>query len=151
MQCTLFYCSLLFSYHIIAHCYPLPCYDTRSFSEVWKGRDSFSDAKARTETIEVLKKMIGSWLDEYYPEMPQKERQRMAEGMDLSLIENKKEESMKTFYEINNVIRMSFIEMQYMKKVSKRIIVNTCSSAPASIVPASFIYSGNDECFTSYG
>jgi hypothetical protein len=42
----------------------------------------------------------------------------MAEAMDMSLIEQKKEEGMRTFYEINNVVRMSFIEMQYMKKVS---------------------------------
>ena len=41
----------------------------------------------------------------------------MAEAMDVSMVERKKEESMKTFYEINNVVRMSFIEMQYMKKV----------------------------------
>lgn len=92
---------------------------SHSFSEVWKGRDSFSDAKARTETIEVLKKMIRSWLDDYYPEMSQNQRQVMADAMDVSLIENKKEESMKAFYEINNVIRMSFIEMQYMKKVRR--------------------------------
>jgi hypothetical protein len=98
----------------------------RSFSEVWKGRDSFSDAKARTETIEVLKKMIRSWLDDYYPEMSKKQRQRMADAMDVSLIENKKEESMKTFYEINNVIRMSFIEMQYMKKVGS---VHSCAAS----------------------
>lgn len=69
------------------------------------------------ETINVLKKMIESWLAEFYPQMSPEERSRMAHAMDLSLIENKKEESMKTFFEINNVVRMSFIEMQYMKKV----------------------------------
>lgn len=52
----------------------------------------------------------------------------MAEAMDVSLIENKKEESMKTFYEINNVIRMSFIEMQYMKKVCSLVGVDVSSS-----------------------
>ena len=72
------------------------------------------------EAIETLKKMIRSWLDDTYPEMPGEKRQRMAQNMDVSLIEVKKEESMKTFYEINNVVRMSFIEMQYMKKVSLR-------------------------------
>jgi hypothetical protein len=69
------------------------------------------------EAIESLKKMIRSWLDDTYPEMPETSRIDMAESMDISLVERKKEESMKTFYEINNVIRMSFIEMQYMKKV----------------------------------
>lgn len=60
--------------------------------------------------------MLHSWLDETYPNMPIESRNRMAETMDMSLLEKKKEESMKTFYEINNVVRMSFIEMQYMKK-----------------------------------
>lgn len=65
--------------------------------------------------MEALKSMIRSWLDETYPTMPVAERIAMAEAMDISLLEKKKEESMKTFYEINNVVRMSFIEMQYMK------------------------------------
>jgi hypothetical protein len=69
------------------------------------------------EAIESLKKMIKSWLDDTFPEMPEQKRVAMAESMDVSMVERKKEESMKTFYEINNVIRMSFIEMQYMKKV----------------------------------
>ena len=68
--------------------------------------------------MESLKKMIYSWLAEFYPDMSEDERIKMANTMDVSLIEKKKEESMKTFYEINNVVRMSFIEMQYMKKVS---------------------------------
>ena len=70
--------------------------------------------------MESLKKMIHSWLAEFYPDMPENERIKMANAMDVSLIEQKKEESMKTFYEINNVVRMSFIEMQYMKKVSSQ-------------------------------
>jgi len=69
------------------------------------------------EATESLKKMIRSWLDDTYPEMPVSDRIKMAEAMDVTLVERKKEESMKTFYEINNVVRMSFIEMQYMKKV----------------------------------
>lgn len=60
--------------------------------------------------------MIRSWLDDTFPEMPVKERIELSENMDVALLEQKKEESMKTFFEINNVIRMSFIEMQYMKK-----------------------------------
>lgn len=88
-----------------------------SFEHIWKGRDNFSDERNRKEVMEVLVKMIKAWLDENYPDMPESERQAMATAMDVSLIERKKEESMKTFYEINNVIRMSFIEMEYMKKV----------------------------------
>lgn len=62
--------------------------------------------------------MIRSWLDETYPDMPVQERQRRATAMDISLIEAQKEESMKTIYELNSVIRMSFIEAQFIKKVS---------------------------------
>lgn len=89
-----------------------------SLNELWKGRENFSDRKARMDAIDALKKMIKSWLDDFCPDMPEHERVVMAERMDISLIEQKKEENMKTFYEINNVVRMSFIEMQYMKKVS---------------------------------
>jgi hypothetical protein len=67
--------------------------------------------------------MIKSWLDDTYPKMPENERVAMAEAMDVSLVERKKEESMRAFYEINNVVRMTFIEMQYMKKVSLQITV----------------------------
>jgi hypothetical protein len=70
-----------------------------------------------------LKKMILSWLEDYHPDMPASEQLQLAEAMDISLIERKKEESLRApFYELNNVIRMSFIEMQYMKKV--RIVCN---------------------------
>ena len=85
------------------------------------------------EVINVLKKMIKAWLDENCPNMPESQRQAMAEAMDVSLIERKKEESMKTFYEINNVIRMSFIEMEYMKKV--RI---SCLSEPRGVATSIF-------------
>jgi hypothetical protein len=36
--------------------------------------------------------------------------------MDISLLEERKEASMKNFYELNSVIRMSLIEMQFIKK-----------------------------------
>jgi len=49
--------------------------------------------------------------------MPEAQRAELSEAMDVTLLEQQKVESMKTFFEINNVIRMSFIEMQYMKKV----------------------------------
>jgi hypothetical protein len=89
-----------------------------SATELLKGRENFSDKNARTDAMESLKKMISSWLADTFPEMPEAKRLSMAEAMDISLIEQKKEESLKApFYELNNVVRMSFIEMQYMKKV----------------------------------
>ena len=36
--------------------------------------------------------------------------------MDISLIEEKMEESIKHIYELNSVVRMSLIEMQFIKK-----------------------------------
>ena len=38
------------------------------------------------------------------------------QAMDISLIEEKFEESIKHIYEINSVVRMSLIEMQFIKK-----------------------------------
>ena len=38
------------------------------------------------------------------------------QAMDISLIEEKMEESIKHIYEINSVVRMSLIEMQFIKK-----------------------------------
>jgi hypothetical protein len=61
--------------------------------------------------------MIQSWLDDNYPNMPAAERAMRAQAMDISLIEAKKSESLNSIYEINNVIRMSFIEAQFIKKV----------------------------------
>jgi len=80
------------------------------------GRESISDHKARAEAIGACKKMIRAWLDDCYPDMDKAERADRAEKMDMSLIELKKEENMKTFYEINSVVRMSIIEMQFIKK-----------------------------------
>uniref|UniRef100_A0A7S3L1P6 Uncharacterized protein n=1 Tax=Amphora coffeiformis TaxID=265554 RepID=A0A7S3L1P6_9STRA len=85
-------------------------------NEILKGRKSFSDIKARQDTTQALKEMIRSWLDEMYPKMGEAERIAMSERLDMSLIERKKAESMKTFFELNNVVRVSFIEMQYMKR-----------------------------------
>jgi hypothetical protein len=58
--------------------------------------------------------------------MPEAERARRAEIMDISLLEETKEQNMKSLYEINSVIRMSFIEMQFIKKVrfNKRLAVD---------------------------
>mmetsp|Transcript_14644 Transcript_14644/g.22880 ORF Transcript_14644/g.22880 Transcript_14644/m.22880 type:complete len:862 (-) Transcript_14644:1428-4013(-) len=78
--------------------------------------ETISDRKARTEAIESCKKMIKSWLDETFPEMQENERKARADKMDMSLIEQKKEESIKKIYEINSVVRMSLIEVQFIKK-----------------------------------
>ncbi|KAL7564526.1 hypothetical protein ACA910_017681 [Epithemia clementina (nom. ined.)] len=87
------------------------------FEEIWKGRASFSDKKARMEAIEVLKQMIKSWLDDSYPNMPEKERQRLADAMDVSLVEKMKAEYMDSLgLNTLEVVRMSFIEMQWLKK-----------------------------------
>ena len=84
-------------------------------------RNQMVDHEARIDAIQSLKKMIRSWLDETFPEMKERERQTRADRMDMSLIEMKKEENMKTIYEINSVVRMSLIEMQFIKKVKGKI------------------------------
>mmetsp|Transcript_24184 Transcript_24184/g.52281 ORF Transcript_24184/g.52281 Transcript_24184/m.52281 type:complete len:1171 (+) Transcript_24184:150-3662(+) len=80
------------------------------------GRIDVTDRKARTDTIESLKRMIRSWLEEYFPKMPLEEKIERAETMDISLIEERFEESIKHIYELNSVVRMSLIEMQFIKK-----------------------------------
>lgn len=86
------------------------------YDEFTKGTVDISDRQARDVAIRNLQKMIRSWLDETHPDMPHKQRRRMAKSMDISLIEAEKAESMKTLYNINSVIRMSFIEAQFLKK-----------------------------------
>eukprot|EP00934_Nitzschia_sp_Nitz4_P008138 Nitzschia sp. Nitz4//scaffold30_size153850//112537//115408//NITZ4_002790-RA/size153850-processed-gene-0.50-mRNA-1//-1//CDS//3329547300//8128//frame0 len=86
------------------------------YDEFTKGPENISDREAREVAIKNLKVMIRSWLDETHPEMSVQARKRMAKNMDISLIEAEKAESMKTIYNINSVIRMSFIEAQFLKK-----------------------------------
>mmetsp|Transcript_6149 Transcript_6149/g.11655 ORF Transcript_6149/g.11655 Transcript_6149/m.11655 type:complete len:1002 (+) Transcript_6149:305-3310(+) len=81
-----------------------------------KGRKDVTDRRARDEVISVLRKMIKSWLDEVHPDMPESERIDMAINMDMSLIENTKEDSVKNIFEIHNIYRLSLIEMQFIKK-----------------------------------
>jgi ATP synthase regulation protein NCA2. len=81
-----------------------------------KGRKDVTDRKARDEVILVLRKMIKSWLDEVHPDMPENERVDKAQNMDMSLIENTKEDSIKNIFEIHNIYRLSLIEMQFIKK-----------------------------------
>mmetsp|Transcript_17365 Transcript_17365/g.41675 ORF Transcript_17365/g.41675 Transcript_17365/m.41675 type:complete len:540 (+) Transcript_17365:2090-3709(+) len=80
------------------------------------GRMDVTDRKARIDAIESLKRMIRSWLEESFPNMSMEERMDRAETMDISLIEEKMEESIKHIYELNSVVRMSLIEMQFIKK-----------------------------------
>jgi hypothetical protein len=62
--------------------------------------------------------MISSWLVDTYPNITAAEVSEKVNQMDISLIEQKKEESIKNILELNNIIRMSMIEMQFIKKVS---------------------------------
>jgi hypothetical protein len=94
-----------------------------SYTELFRGTDNISDREARNVTISNLKVMIKAWLDENYPDMPNVDRERMAERMDMSLIDSKKAVSVNSIYELNHVIRMSFIEAQFIKKVSKCVAV----------------------------
>jgi len=103
------YVAQFFQEHVVDPLYAM-------YDEFTKGTVDISDRQARDVAIKNLQKMIRSWLDETHPDMPLKQRKRMAKAMDISLIEAEKEESMKTIYNINSVIRMSFIEAQFLKK-----------------------------------
>jgi hypothetical protein len=119
-------------------------FQSSRYEELTKGTTNITDHDARNIAIENLQarfnlmlwfshgtptvshfcfqfcfsqKMIRSWLDEMHPEMPLKERYLRAEMMDIALIEAKKEESMKSLYQLDSVIRMSLIEAQFLKKV----------------------------------
>lgn len=96
-----------------------------------------------------LKEMIKNWLDDMYPKMAESDRIALSEAMDISLIEQKKTESMKTFFEINNVIRMSFIEMQYMKRVS--VTLTPYCAHGSNNLTMDVVISGNDECSRCHG
>jgi len=64
-----------------------------------------------------LKKMIKDWLDEVYPKMPESERSKMSAEMDISLLEKRKEASLNhALFEIQDIVQMSIIEMQFIKK-----------------------------------
>lgn len=58
-----------------------------------------------------------------YPEMQEPEKLRLSNEMDMTLIEENKEESMKSVYNMNSVIRMSFIEAQFIKKEMMNALV----------------------------
>ena len=91
------------------------------------GRIDVTDRKARVDAIESLKRMIRSWLEEAFPKMPVEDMAERADKMDISLIEESMEESIKHLYEWNSVVRMSLIEMQFIKKV-RMIMITYCYS-----------------------
>ena len=80
------------------------------------GRIDVTDRKARMDAIESLKRMIRSWLDDYFPDMAPEEKMERAQAMDISLIEEQFEEKIKSIFELDSVVRMSLIEMQFIKK-----------------------------------
>ena len=107
------------------------------------------------EVIAGLKEMIRSWLDDNHPEIPPAERLAMAERMDISLIEQKKAESMKTIFELNQAVRLSFIEMQFIKKARRErmlqsfgVRLRAVSQHPGALHSC---YIGNGQCALYHG
>jgi len=64
--------------------------------------------------------MLKSWLEEIHPDMPESEKTEKSLKMDMTLVEAAKEFSVRNILEINNIYRLSLIEMQFIKKVSTR-------------------------------
>lgn len=55
--------------------------------------------------------------------MPEAEKVRLSDAMDVTLIEETKEQAMLSVYNMNSVIRMSFIEAQFIKKEMMNALV----------------------------
>jgi len=55
--------------------------------------------------------------------MLEAEKLRLSDSMDISLVEESKEQGMKSVYNMNSVIRMSFIEAQFIKKEMMNALV----------------------------
>ena len=85
-----------------------------------KVRDKITDRAALEETRNALKRMLHTWHEDTYPNMKVEERVKRSDGMDVSLIEAEFEEGVttKTIQNIitGDIVRMSLIEMQFLKK-----------------------------------
>ena len=121
-----------------------------------KGRDEITDQKARKNAMESLQKMIKDWLDEVYPKMTDVERIKMAADMDISLVEKRKELSLKNaLYEIQDIVRMSIIEMQFIKKelmnamsaIDELMDSNEINFRLGAILPAFMLFYGASRIF----
>ena len=126
------------------------------YGEIVKGKPDVADKKARLEAITTLKNMIGSWLDETFPEMSEDEKINIADAMDISLVEQAKEECIKrSVFEINNIVRLSMIEMQHIKKELMSALVamdelmssNEINAKIAAMTPAFILLYGTRSIF----
>ena len=132
-----------------------PCYSIYQELFTKTGRIDVNDRKARMDTIESLKRMIRSWLDETFADMSEAEKVAMSNNMDISLIEELKEESIKHIYEINSVVRCSLIEMQFIKKELLNALVamdelmgsNEINARLAAMTPAVILMIGIRKVF----
>jgi hypothetical protein len=96
---------------------PVTYVNTQIFSSRVGVEISAADQKARLQAIESLKKILQDWVDQTFPNMSSHERRQIDETMDMSLTKKKKEESVENaLYEISDIVRMSLIEMQFVKK-----------------------------------
>ena len=126
------------------------------YGELVKGKPDVTDKKARLEAITTLKNMIGSWLDETFPAMNESDKIHIADAMDISLVEKAKEESIKrSVFEINNIVRLSMIEMQFIKKELMSALVamdelmssNEINAKIAAMTPALILLYGTRSIF----
>ena len=126
------------------------------YGELVKGKPDVTDKKARLEAITTLKNMIGSWLDETFPNMSEDKKINIADTMDISLVEQAKEECIKrSVFEINNIVRLSMIEMQFIKKELMSALVamdelmssNEINAKIAAMTPAFILLYGTRSIF----
>ena len=124
--------------------------------EIFKGRPDITDRKARLEAIETLRSMLGSWLDDTFPDMANDEKIDLANEMNISLVEKAKEEAIKrSVFEINSIVRLSMIEMQFIKKELMSALVsmdelmssNEINMKVAAMTPAFLLLYGVRQIF----
>ncbi|GMI06811.1 hypothetical protein TrLO_g6169 [Triparma laevis f. longispina] len=85
-----------------------------------KIRDKITDRAALLETRSALTRMLKGWFKDQYPDMSSIKINKMAENMDVGLIEKEFEKGVTTNTMRNvltgDIVRMCLIEMQFLKK-----------------------------------
>ncbi|GMH91743.1 hypothetical protein TrST_g1837 [Triparma strigata] len=85
-----------------------------------KIRDKITDRAALLETRSALTRMLKGWFKDQFPEMSTQKINKMAENMDVGLIEKEFEKGVTTNTMRNvltgDIVRMCLIEMQFLKK-----------------------------------
>ena len=92
------------------------------FFLLYRDRDWVAAIFLSNSNLTFCLRFCGCFLNSY-PDMGEAEKVRLSDAMDITLVEESKEDSMKSVYNMNSVIRMSFIEAQFIKKEMMNALV----------------------------